>query len=100
MSVTYLLRHGRTRLSASHIVNGDPRTAVPLDEVGIAQCRRVACASWTTSIAACVVSQFARWPRGHLAAASHAATPCNACYTASPSVCPLPGRASSSAMAS
>ncbi len=60
MSVTYLLRHGRTRLSASHIVNGDPRTAVPLDEVGIAQCRRVACASWTTSIAACVVSQFAR----------------------------------------
>jgi len=60
VSVTYLLRHGRTRLSAAHIANGDPSTAVPLDHVGTVQCRRVARSPWTTSIESCVVSQFTR----------------------------------------
>jgi 2,3-bisphosphoglycerate-dependent phosphoglycerate mutase len=60
MSMTYLLRHGRTQLSAVHVANGDPSTVVPLDSVGIAQCRRLARAPWTTSITRCFVSQFAR----------------------------------------
>lgn len=60
MTVTYLLRHGRTSLSRSYIANGDPSRMVFLDEVGIEQCRHAADGLSAASIAICVVSEFPR----------------------------------------
>lgn len=39
--ITYLLRHGRTAYSAQHLVNGDPRHLVDLDEEGFRTCGAV-----------------------------------------------------------
>lgn len=60
MTVTYLLRHGRTHLSAVHEVNGDPTVQVTLDEVGMSQCRAAADAPWISTIVTCVTSRFLR----------------------------------------
>ncbi|HEX3786100.1 MAG TPA: histidine phosphatase family protein [Pseudonocardiaceae bacterium] len=57
---TYLLRHGRTPLSALHQVNGDPAAQVALDEVGLSQCEDVAKAAWLETIATCATSRFLR----------------------------------------
>lgn len=60
MTTTYLLRHGRTSLSALHQVNGDSAAQVALDEVGVSQCREVVQATWIQTIATCVMSRFLR----------------------------------------
>ncbi|MGH3734668.1 MAG: histidine phosphatase family protein [Micromonosporaceae bacterium] len=57
----YLVRHGRTPLSARHIVNGNPATRVPLDDAGRRQCRDLAkSAPWLGEIATCVTSALPR----------------------------------------
>jgi 2,3-bisphosphoglycerate-dependent phosphoglycerate mutase len=58
--ITYLVRHGRTELSSKYLVNGDPGRPVGLDEVGLAQARRLAGAPWTATVATCMVSEFGR----------------------------------------
>lgn len=59
--VTYLVRHARTRLSASYRVNGDPSVPVALDAVGIEQCARLSeQALWLKAVNVCVTSRFAR----------------------------------------
>jgi probable phosphoglycerate mutase len=60
MAVTYVLRHGRTELSAEYIASGDPALPVQLDPTGVAQCQRLATARWLPTIATCVVSEFPR----------------------------------------
>ncbi len=60
MAVTYVLRHGRTELSAGYIASGDPALPVQLDATGMAQCRRLAAAEWLPAIATCIVSEFPR----------------------------------------
>ncbi|WP_188316961.1 histidine phosphatase family protein [Solihabitans fulvus] len=61
MSITYLLRHGRTALSAAHITNGDPTRRIALDDVGLRQCHLVALtAGWLDTIATSVTSRFLR----------------------------------------
>lgn len=60
MSVSYILRHGRTDRSARYITSGDPAVSVPLDGTGVAQCRRRAHAGWISDVVTCVVSEFGR----------------------------------------
>lgn len=60
MTVTYLLRHARTPLSALHLVNGDPTAQVGLDEAGVSQCRVVAGTAWIGTIVTGVTSRFLR----------------------------------------
>lgn len=60
MTISYLLRHGRTALSHAYVANGDPSTAVLLDAVGISQCHRAAVAPWLATVSTCVVSEFRR----------------------------------------
>lgn len=60
MTISYLLRHGRTALSAAYQANGDPSSATPLDAMGVQQCSRVAATSWPAMIATCVTSEFLR----------------------------------------
>ena len=60
MPETYLVRHGRTLVSAAYRVNGDPTIPVPLDETGQAQCQQLATAPWLDTIACCVTSRFPR----------------------------------------
>ena len=60
MTMTYLLRHGRTHLSALHQVNGDPAIGVALDEAGVSQCQALADAAWLGTVATCVTSRFLR----------------------------------------
>jgi probable phosphoglycerate mutase len=57
---TYLMRHGRTSYSTTYRVNGDPRVEVPLDAVGVQQCRAARTLIPANEIAACLVSGFAR----------------------------------------
>jgi 2,3-bisphosphoglycerate-dependent phosphoglycerate mutase len=58
---TYLVRHARTRLSASYRVNGDPSVPVALDDVGIKQCAQLSeRALWLKAVNVCVTSRFAR----------------------------------------
>lgn len=60
MPVSYVMRHGRTQASASHIATGDPTMPIYLDSVGTAQCHRRAKAGWIPSIASCITSEFPR----------------------------------------
>lgn len=62
MSVTYLLRHGRTALSATYTCTGDSHRPVGLDEVGLDQCRRLAATggSWIGTVKTVVTSEFLR----------------------------------------
>lgn len=60
MTATYLLRHGRTSLSALHQVNGDPAVEVALDEVGMAQCQAVTDSAWIGTVVTCITSRFLR----------------------------------------
>jgi probable phosphoglycerate mutase len=57
---TYLMRHGRTQYSAAYRVNGDPRVAVPLDAVGVQQCRAARTLVPAKEITVCLTSGFAR----------------------------------------
>ncbi|MEV6602807.1 histidine phosphatase family protein [Kutzneria sp. NPDC051319] len=57
---TFVIRHGRTALSATYQVNGDPAAAVPLDEVGVRQCAVHRGALWLQGIAVTVTSRFPR----------------------------------------
>jgi probable phosphoglycerate mutase len=58
--ITYLARHGVTRLSARYLVNGDPARPVGLDANGRAQARALAAEPWVPSIVTCLVSEFPR----------------------------------------
>lgn len=58
--ITYLLRHGQTLFSASYRVNGDPRLALFLDEIGREQCRLARSAIPVAEIRSCVTSDFPR----------------------------------------
>lgn len=59
--VTFLVRHARTRLSASYCVNGDPSVPVALDAVGIEQCARLLERElWLKAVNVCVTSRFER----------------------------------------
>ncbi|WP_204449793.1 histidine phosphatase family protein [Actinokineospora baliensis] len=60
MTRSFIVRHGRTALSARYIVNGDPTRSISLDDTGQRQCRSVASEPWTSSIETCVTSQFER----------------------------------------
>jgi len=60
MEITYVLRHGRTELSARYIASGDPARPVHLDAAGVAQCQQLAAARWIPTIVTCVISQFPR----------------------------------------
>lgn len=57
---TYVLRHGRTALSATYRINGNPAQPIDLDEVGIEQCARVRGSRWLDTIAICLTSTFRR----------------------------------------
>jgi probable phosphoglycerate mutase len=57
---TFVIRHGRTALSATYQVNGDPTAAMPLDEVGVQQCAVHRGARWLQGIAVTVTSRFPR----------------------------------------
>jgi 2,3-bisphosphoglycerate-dependent phosphoglycerate mutase len=58
--ISYVIRHGRTSLSERHLVNGDPRVPVALDEVGELQCRRLSTAAWVPGVVTSIVSGFGR----------------------------------------
>lgn len=61
MTLTYLLRHGRTELSNRYVCSGDPDGQVPLDVEGQAQCLRLAArASWLDDVRVVFSSQFDR----------------------------------------
>ncbi|MGQ0837336.1 histidine phosphatase family protein [Actinokineospora sp.] len=60
MTVTHLIRHGRTPMSAAHLVNGVPGRRTILDLTGEEQCRQLAEVPWLDGIATCITSQFAR----------------------------------------
>jgi len=61
IGITYVMRHGRTTLSAAYRVNGNPSPPIDLDDIGIEQCaRRARDARWLDKIAICLTSRFRR----------------------------------------
>lgn len=60
MTISYLLRHGRTALSARYIADGSTARSVSLDEVGRIQAGNLARCGWTPEISTCVVTRLVR----------------------------------------
>jgi 2,3-bisphosphoglycerate-dependent phosphoglycerate mutase len=61
IAINYVLRHGRTTLSATYKVNGNSTEPIDLDDVGIEQCARLARgATWLDTITTCLTSTFPR----------------------------------------
>ncbi|WP_020522420.1 histidine phosphatase family protein [Catelliglobosispora koreensis] len=60
MTISYLMRHGRTDASARYIASSDPAKPILLDAAGIAQCQQKARSGWVSAIASTITSEFPR----------------------------------------
>jgi probable phosphoglycerate mutase len=60
VTISYVLRHGRTTASAAYIASCDPRQPIHLDAEGTRQCLRHAGSAWTAQVVTCVTSEFPR----------------------------------------
>lgn len=58
--ITYLVRHGQTRYSARHLVNGDPTRCPHLDAVGVQACIELSPALPWNRIRSLITSAFPR----------------------------------------